>query len=195
MLMVCWLGKINFSFKELFYFFAKQYFHPVRKSSRSPFPLIKLFMKKYLLAACLCASVIGVKASERDTTIYRSSMPPGEIKVSKVSTPNLFFEPVPEFPGGIRNFYSYLSGHLNYPANALKMGIQGTVLISVVVEKDGTISNAKIERSVSDELDSEALRLIKLSPRWKPGTINGEAVRVERTLPVNFLLASNRISF
>jgi outer membrane biosynthesis protein TonB len=63
------------------------------------------------------------------------------------------------------------------------------------VEKDGSISNARVESSVMDELDNEALRLITHSPKWKPGVLNGRPVRVQRTLPINFVLDSNKISY
>ena len=152
-------------------------------------------MKKSLLALCLLVIAFGAKARQSDTTLYHSSLVPGEVSIPVVDAPNPFFEPVPEYPGGINNLYQYFSARFQYPAKARKKNIQGRVIVSVIVEKDGSISHAAIERGISPALDKEALRLVALSPKWKPGTVNGQTVRVQRTLPINFVLASNKISY
>lgn len=151
-------------------------------------------MKKSLLAVCLLLA-FGAKARQSDTTLYHSSLVPGEVIIPVVDAPDPFFEPVPEYPGGINNLYQYFSARFQYPAKARKKNIQGRVIVSVIVEKDGSISNTKIAHSVSPVLDNEALKLVNASPKWKPGTINGKPVRVQRTLPINFVLASNKISY
>jgi TonB family protein len=152
-------------------------------------------MKKYLLAACLFVWAINAKASQVDTTVYHSSLLPGEINISVVNAPDPFFEPWPQYAGGINNLYRYFTAHFKYPPTARKKNIQGRVLLSFIVEKDGSISNAKVEHGVIDELDNEALRLVIRSPKWKPGVLNGKPVRVQRTLPINFVLDSNKISY
>lgn len=136
----------------------------------------------------------GAKARQSDT-LYHSSLVPGEVKIAVVNAPDPFFEPVPEYPGGIGNLYQYFTTLVHYPATARKNKIQGRVIVSVVIEKDGRITNARIEHGISPVLDNEALKLVNASPKWKPGTINGKPVRVQRTLPINFCLASNKISY
>ena len=75
-----------------------------------------------------------------------------------------------------------------YPVGALKRHIQGRVIITFVVEKDGSLSNAKVVKSVDKDLDKEALRIVKKMPRWIPGQQNGCRVRVKYTIPVTFRL-------
>jgi TonB family protein len=156
---------------------------------------MKLFMKKFILAACLFVFAFGAKARQNDTTLYHSSLVPGEINIPVANAPDPFFEPWPQYPGGISNLYKYLSAHIKYPVIAKQKNFQGRVIISLIVEKDGSISNAKVEHGVSEELDSEALRLVNSCPKWKPGTLKGKPVRVQRTLPLNFMLATNNISY
>jgi protein TonB len=152
-------------------------------------------MRKCLLAACLFAWAVNAKASQVDTTVYHSRLLPGEINIPVVNAPDPFFEPWPQYPGGVNNLYQYFTAHFKYPSAARKKNIQGRVLLSFIVEEDGSITNAKVERGVTDELDNEALRLMSRSPKWNPGVLNGKPVRVLRTLPVNFVLASNKISY
>lgn len=151
-------------------------------------------MKKSLLAVCLLVLAFGAKARQNDT-LYHSSLVPGEVNIPVVNAPDPFFEPIQQYPGGITQLYQYFTAVVRYPAAARKNKVQGRVVVSVVVEKDGNISHATILRGVSAELDKEALRLVALSPKWKPGTVNGQPVRVQRTLPINFMLASNKVSY
>ena len=97
-------------------------------------------------------------------------------------------EDMPEFPGGTAGLLEYLRSNLNYPAGCKANNIQGRVLVSFVVEKDGSISDAEVVKSVDEELDAEALRVVSKMPNWKPGTQRGEAVRVKYTVPINFRL-------
>jgi TonB family protein len=99
-------------------------------------------------------------------------------------------EHMPEFPGGMEEMMKYLSTNIRYPEAAHKAGKQGRVLVNFVVEADGTISNANVLRSVSEELDAEAIRVIQNMPKWKPGMQNGQAVRVKYTIPISFRLNS-----
>jgi TonB family protein len=97
-------------------------------------------------------------------------------------------EQVPEFPGGITEFYNFLSKTIRYPNESRKKGIQGRVIIKFIVEKDGELTNFKIARGVESEIDQEALRALKLSPNWKPGIQNGKPVRVAYAVPISFTL-------
>ena len=97
-------------------------------------------------------------------------------------------EKMPEFPGGSVELMKFLSTNLKYPASALKDSIQGRVVATFIVEKDGSTSNVKVVKHVSDDLDAEAVRVIELMPKWIPGMQRGEAVRVKYTVPVTFRL-------
>ena len=97
---------------------------------------------------------------------------------------------MPEFPGGQYALFKFISNNLNYPKDAKKKGIQGKVMVQFIVEKDGTIGDIRIIRSVSPDLDKEATRVFSLSsmPKWKPGMSDGVAVRVRYTFPITFKL-------
>lgn len=98
-------------------------------------------------------------------------------------------EHVPEFPGGIEAFGKFLGSNIKYPATAREQKIQGRVIITFIVEKDGSLSNQKIVRGITADLDNEALRVIALSPKWKSGIQNGRPVRVQYSVPISFALA------
>ena len=97
-------------------------------------------------------------------------------------------EQMPEYPGGPKALMEFLNNNVQYPAEAEKAGIQGRVIATFVVEKDGSISNAKVVKSVDPLLDAEALRVIDAMPNWKPGMQNGKVVRVKYTVPLSFHL-------
>jgi protein TonB len=100
----------------------------------------------------------------------------------------VFVEEYPEFPNGEENLYKYLGSNIKYPHEALENGIQGTVVVKFVVEKDGSISNVKAVRKIGGGCDEEAVRVVKRMPRWKPGKQSGKPVRTEFTLPIQFKL-------
>ena len=95
----------------------------------------------------------------------------------------------PDFEGGMKGWEKYLRRNLRYPYDAQEQNKQGKVFISFVVEKDGSISNVTLVRGVHKSLDEEAARVIKKSPKWKPGIQNGRAVRVRYNMPVSFALS------
>ena len=98
-------------------------------------------------------------------------------------------EQMPQYPGGAPELMKFLSTSIKYPEAAEKAGTQGRVIATFVVEKDGSISGTKIVRSVSPELDTEALRVINAMPKWTPGMQSGKAVRVKYTIPISFRLS------
>ena len=92
-----------------------------------------------------------------------------------------------EFPGGMMALLQFMSSNINYPAQARANGIQGRVLVSFIVNEDGHLSDFRVEKSTdNEELDKEAVRMIKSMPAWKPGVLNGKPVKVRYELPVNF---------
>lgn len=103
-------------------------------------------------------------------------------------------EKMPEFPdGGMPGLMKYLSANIRYPEAAHKAGTQGRVTVQFVVGKDGCIGNVSILRGVDPALDAEAIRVIKMMPRWEPGTHKGKPVRVKYTVPVMFRLTPEPI--
>ncbi|NDP20960.1 MAG: energy transducer TonB [Paludibacter sp.] len=97
-------------------------------------------------------------------------------------------ETMPTFPGGDAELFKFLSNNVKYPVIAQENGIQGRVICQFVVNKDGSIVDVEVVRSVDASLDKEAIRVIKSMPKWSPGKQRGKPVRVKYTLPVNFKL-------
>ena len=97
-------------------------------------------------------------------------------------------EEMPQFPGGNSALFEYLSKNIKYPVVAEENGVQGRVVVTFVVERDGSITDVKVVKSVDPSLDKEAQRVVKSMPHWIPGKQNGSAVRVKYTVPVTFRL-------
>ena len=97
-------------------------------------------------------------------------------------------EQMPQYPGGHEALFEFLSGNVKYPEDAQKQKIQGTVILSFVVKKDGSITDVNVVRSVFPSLDAEAQRVIKAMPNWVPGKQNGKVVNVHYVVPIKFLL-------
>lgn len=97
-------------------------------------------------------------------------------------------EQMPYFPGGTNALFEYLEENIKYPEDCEEVCVQGRVVITFVVEKDGSISDAKVVKSVYPSLDEEALRVVSGMPKWCPGKQNGRSVRTKYTIPVTFRL-------
>ena len=97
-------------------------------------------------------------------------------------------EEMPQFPGGQAALLEYLSKNIKYPVVAEENGVQGRVIVTFVVERDGSITDVKVVKSVDPSLDKEAARVVKSMPHWIPGKQNGSAVLVKYTVPVTFKL-------
>ena len=117
---------------------------------------------------------------EYDIPIYEPEPEPDEILP--------FVEDQPEFPGGTAALMEYLRKNIKYPAICRENNIQGRVVVTFVVNKDGSIVDIEIARGVNPSLDKEAVRVISQMPNWKPGYQLGRPVRVRYSLPVNFRL-------
>lgn len=102
---------------------------------------------------------------------------------------------MPQFPGGPSALFEYLAQNINYPVVAEENGVQGRVILTFVVERDGTITDVTVVKSVDPSLDKEAQRLVKSMPRWIPGKMNGSPVRVKYTVPVTFKLQESSKSY
>ena len=95
---------------------------------------------------------------------------------------------IPEFPGGWSAFMQWLTKNLKYPESARKNRVQGTVVVSFIVNKDGSIASAKVSTSADPVLDAEALRVMKMMPKWKPGMDRNKVCRTMIAVPVVFKL-------
>ncbi|HEY9543857.1 energy transducer TonB [Prevotella sp.] len=97
-------------------------------------------------------------------------------------------EQLPEFPGGMVAFMQWLTQNLNYPPLAQRQRIEGKVVVSFIINKDGSISDAKIAKSANPLLDREALRIVGIMPKWKPGMQDNKPCRTMFAIPINFKL-------
>lgn len=97
-------------------------------------------------------------------------------------------EIMPEFPGGMSALLKYLTDSLKYQKTPDGNGRKGTVVIQVIIDKDGSVTEPVILRHLSPELDKEALRVVNSMPKWKPGSQSGKVVKVRYTLPITFIL-------
>lgn len=111
--------------------------------------------------------------------------PPKNVEENKIFT---VVEQMPMYPGGDAALMQYLSSNIHYPAVAAENGVQGRVVVGFVVERDGSITDVNVMRSVDPALDREAVRVVKNMPHWTPGKQNGSAVRVKYQVPVTFRL-------
>jgi periplasmic protein TonB len=134
----------------------------------------------YLIATCFLLSCSVAFAQKTDS---------GNVS-PKIDTNKVFraVETYPEFPGGLDAMIKFFSGNVKYPATAKKNGTQGRVIVNFIVEKDGTLTNVKVSRGIGDGCDEEAVRVVKLSSPWKPGTQGGKPVRISYSMPVSFTL-------
>ena len=97
----------------------------------------------------------------------------------------------PVFPGGTKAMFNYLSKNVTYPKYDRENNIQGKAVVQFVVELDGRLTDVKAVRSTSTAMAEEAVRVFKNSPKWKPGKVNGKAVRAQFYVPVNFTLGAD----
>ena len=159
---------------------------PMRKLAKylSVLPLVLLF---------ITANSMYAQTNEMQETSKEIAPPPPppqepQKKESKSNEVFVVVEKQPEFPGGTQGLMKFLSENIDYPKEAQDKGIQGRVIVSFVVEKDGSVADVQVVRGQDPLLDAEATRVIPLMPNWTPGLQKGERVRVRYTLPVVFSL-------
>jgi TonB family protein len=129
----------------------------------------------------------------KHTTTISTPLPKDEIKSdttkpSQITETFTVVEQNPEFPGGTTAMYKYLGENIRYPSEAQKANKQGKVYVKFVIKSDGKIDNINIVKSVSPELDNEAVRVVQNMPNWRPAEQNGKPVSVFYNLPINFKL-------
>lgn len=185
------------------YLFQSFYHHPLKRRIMMLNKIKQNNKQRKALLICLSGVAIctllllqgaqPLLAQEKKTSAQKS--PQGEEKVlapndATHSDADVFrsVDQVPEFPGGLKALMSYLSSNIHYPDSAQKNNIEGRVIVQFTVKKDGTISNASIQRSSYEILSTEALRVVNSMPKWKPGKQDGKKVNVLYTLPITFAL-------
>ena len=131
-----------------------------------------------------------IQASDDTQAAVEVKYTPVEVEEEEVEEQQIFqvVEEMPEFPGGMAECMKWLSKNIKYPTISQENGVQGRVIIQFVVNRDGSIVDAQVARGVDPYLDKEALRVVGLMPKWKPGKQRGKEVRVKYTLPVMFRL-------
>ena len=140
-------------------------------------------MRLFLLVLTL---MTGVTVSARQNRVIDVESVPVDTAETKVFD---MVEQMPSFPGGPSALFQWLASNIKYPLVAEENGIQGRVIVTFVVERDGSITEVGVVKSVDPSLDKEAVRVTKSMPHWIPGKQKGNAVRVKYTLPITFRLA------
>jgi TonB family protein len=151
----------------------------------------KSALLKYLFALPLFALMLTLSsATVSNTASDKINHLPEAVMLPQQKDTRIFteVEQAPSFPGGIDKFYKFIGQNIKYPVVAREKKVEGKVLVTFIVEKDGSLSNVKILKEPGAGCGNEALRVIKLSPKWVAGVQNGHKVRVQYTLPINFTL-------
>lgn len=101
-----------------------------------------------------------------------------------------FVESDAQYPGGNKAFLEFLASQINYPRNAARMGVEGTVILQYVINTDGTITDIEIIKGIGFGCDEEAKRVLAMAPNWTPGKQRGIPVRVRQRVPIKFKLGN-----
>ena len=150
--------------------------------------IIKYVMFLPIIAIMLLLSNIETFAR---TSAQQISSQTDEPVITQQDKPEKIYEAVevlPQFPGGMKEFMSFIGENIQYPQDAQKAGIEGRVVCQFVVEKDGSVNEVKVARSIHPALDQEAVRIIQSMPKWTPGTVKNEPVRCMFSVPISFSL-------
>lgn len=134
--------------------------------------------------------IINAKVVDKEVPIEKPTPPPPPAPVVPHDDNKVFdsVEQDPVFPGGQAALLQYVASHIKYPTIAQENGIQGRVVVQFVVTKTGSVGQVKVVRGKDPELDKEAVRVVKTLPKFTPGKMNGHAVNVWYTLPIQFKL-------
>jgi periplasmic protein TonB len=133
---------------------------------------------KHITVLCLAVvSAVLMSAQHSDTVLVKQE------ESGEVFT---IVESLPEYPGGQRAMTDFILKNLTYPTAAIAAGIEGKVYVQFIIEKDGTVSNVEAKNKLDGGCSEEAVRVVKIMPKWKPGMQNGKPVRVVMNLPFNF---------
>ena len=168
---------------------------PVIKKDNEVKPEDEMKTQEELMQTTTAIGALDVKGNSETGEVLKVTQRVADepIAAPKPEVENKVFEVVEQqasFPGGDAALFRYLNDNIKYPAVAQENGIQGRVTVSFVVERDGSITDVKVERGVDPSLDREATRVVKSMPHWIPGKQNGNVVRSRFRLPVTFRLSN-----
>ena len=151
--------------------------------------------KIIVLTVCCILGALSVSAQDNELTQkesqFRDSAEQQNQQEISSADNNVYdvVDQMPMFPGGSSGLNAYLAQNIKYPLVAEENGIQGRVLVSCVIDHDGSVTEVQVIKGVDPSLDKEAVRVVKAMPKWTPGTLNGNKVRVRYTVPVVFRLS------
>ena len=148
-------------------------------------------MKKNFIA--IIALGLSLSKAVLAQSNHEEILPPAEkpaVVEQEKDVPFVLVEQMPKFPGGENAMFKYISDNIVYPKAAQKSGIAGIVYIFFIIDKKGNVTSTEVRRGVKggEELNAEALRVIKEMPQWEPGYQNGKPVSVQLTVPIKFTL-------
>lgn len=158
------------------------------KEEEPPPPKIEELIDKEIATETKKGDESGVDASLLEPVAPPPPPPPPVIEEEKEEAPLRFVQQMPQFPDGEAAMLKWLAQNIKYPNIAKENGIQGRVIVQFVVSKTGDISQAQVVRGIGGGCDEEAIRVIKMMPKWKPGKNNGREVPVTFTMPIYFQL-------
>ena len=164
---------------------------PIIKKDSEVDPKDEMKTQEEIMSSKVAVGFANVIGNDESADVLRSKTLLVTEPVKPKEEENTVFEYVeqmPSFPGGTGALMQYLSKNIKYPPFAEENNIQGRVICTFVVERDGSVSDIRIAKSVDPSLDKEAVRVVSAMPRWIPGRQNGQMVRVKYTLPVTFRL-------
>jgi protein TonB len=139
-------------------------------------------MKKTLFTLIPLLFILSVRAQQGKSL---------KISVNEDTVVCVSVDQFPKFPGGLQNFNSFVARTMQFPTGAQDQNIHGRVFISMIVERNGTLSDLKVVKSLSVDFDKEAIRIMSLCPKWNPGIQNGHAVRVYWDVKIIFQKTKN----
>ena len=180
----------NFSF-----LLTKKRIKMITQSKKTKGVVIKALLTIPLFALLLFANCKsnGNNTSEKNTVDAPENVGTQVAKATVSDDDEVYgaVDVMPEYPGGTTAMFDFIQKNVNYPESAKKKGIEGRFFVQFVVEKDGSLSSFQVLRGVNDELNDEAIRVLKMMPKWKPGMKDGKPVRVQYTMPFKFQLSGN----
>jgi protein TonB len=149
--------------------------------------MMKRNMSLTFVLMAMATSFANAALVNHAETVFGSAMH-FSIALSDGDQPYDVVEKMPQFPGGQAELFKFISENMKYPVDAQKKKIQGRVILSFVVNEDGSISNVNVVKKVYPSLDAEAIRVLKMMPKWQPGYQDGKAVKVRYVIPMTFKL-------
>lgn len=146
------------------------------------------FIRRSLWVGALALRTAPALFAQEDGIVPIELAAPDVPPVTDPDAPLMLVEVMPEFPGGQEAMFAYIGKELKYPEEAIDKGIEGTVIVAFVVERDGSIGDAKVLRGIGGGCSEEALRVVQGMPTWRPGVQGGMVVRTSFNLPIRFKL-------